>query len=100
MMPRKKNYIDVYLNRRDMKELKHGKVAYIVVKGQSYAIHSTPEDKTQAKIAKLQSEINRLKYANGIKASYGGPRTKRPYHKKDIEFWSKGGNAVHMREAR
>ena len=86
---RKKIYIDIRLNATDMKQLKKGHTAHTIVKGVRYAIHPVEKDKTARRIAKLQAEIRKLQ-------SQSPKSSKRPYVKKNTEFWSNGGNVKHI----
>jgi len=90
--PRKKEYIDINLNSVDLRQLKKGHTAHVVVKGIRYAIHSVASDPKSRKIARLLAEVNKLR-SEQVKERHQ-KNGKRPYVKKDKEFWANGGNAA------
>ena len=93
--PRKKEYVDIYLNAVDLKQLRKGYTAHAVVRGVRYAIHATKADKVVQKIARLLDEVNKLKRQYSLVG-----KGRRPYIKKNKEFWDKGGNVKHLLKKR
>ena len=89
--PRKKHYIDLYLNDKDIRAIRKGYVCHCVNKGIRYVIHPIA-DKKMKKIQRLMRELDRLKRA--VKSDLLERIGKRPYTKKNTEFWNKGGNIV------
>ena len=89
MRLRKQIITDLELNDKDLVKLSNGYVVYKRANNHAHSIRVIrAKDKVTKKIEALEAKLAALRKEV--------PSGKRPYNKKDMEHWAKGGNARFM----
>lgn len=94
MMPRKQPITDIYLKPSDVQKLTRGYVVHKIANKHKHCIQVvTVANAMQRKIDKLEKKIRELKAVSMVETT----KTKRPYVKRNMEHWAKGGNKQYLK---